>query len=244
VRKGNKAAVAVKAFFSYSHHDRKLAGKIKAQLEPYGIDAFLAHESVQPSFQWQNEIVHQLTICRVFITLLTRRFYGSHWTQQEVGIAFGRGSDRPIMVPINAGRKPVGFLSAYQAIRLDPSRVDEPFPRAQLGVRRIGPSYMEDRILRVVKSIASHSPGLARKIRDYLIERIAEVTTFDKAGWLLWAISKVDGLTPAQMNTLVSKATKNDQVYSSHSAHPYIQQLMTDHKQDIKKSVLRKFAEL
>jgi hypothetical protein len=233
--------VAVKAFFSYSHHDRKLARKIKKHLEPYGFDVFLAHENIQPSDEWEDEIFHQLNICGVFLALLTQAFDKSDWAHQEVGIAFGRGSTRPIMVPIDVQRKPVGFLKRYQAIHLDPSRIDEPFPRAPLGIRRIGPSYIEGRVLRVVARIASRDSGLAREIRKSLIGRIAGVVSFDEAGWLLWAISKVDGLTPAQMNDLVSEVAKNDQVYGSRSAFSHIQQLIDDHKQDIRKSVLRKF---
>jgi TIR domain-containing protein len=238
----NYAGMAVAAFLSYSHDDRKLAGKVKAHLEPFGFDVFLAHEDIEPSVEWQAEIVRQLRTCKVFIALLTDAFDDSDWTHKEVGIAFGRGgSGPPITVPINAGKEPVGFLAQYQAIRLDSSRVEEPFQRVSLGRRRIGPSHIEDIVLHIVKSIASKDAELAKGVRDSLIGRVADISNFDDAGWLFWAFAELNGLSPEQMNQLLSAASDNGDVYGSGSASPYIEQLIATHKEEIKTSVLQRF---
>jgi hypothetical protein len=103
---------------------------------------------------------------------------------------------------------------------------------------------MEKASLRIVKSIASQDPKLAEEIRDSLIGRVAAVMSFDDAGWLLWAISELDGLTPVQINHLLRNVSNNGQVYGSRSASQYIYQLIAEHKADIKKSILRQFREV
>jgi hypothetical protein len=234
--------VTVAAFLSYSHDDRNLAGKIKAHLDPYSFEVFLAHEDIEVSVEWQDEIFRQLKTCRVFIGLLTDPFDNSDWTHQEVGIAYGRsGSGRPVMVPINAGKNPVGFLAQYQAVPLDPSRVDEPFQHVPLGRRRIGPSHIEDTSLRIVKSVTTQKPNLAEEVCNNLIGRVAEVGDFDDAGWLLWALAELNGLSAVQVNQLLKAASKNNGVYGSASASPSIEQLIATHKKEITPSVLRRY---
>jgi len=232
--------MAVDSFLSYSYHDRKLAGECKGQLEGYGFDVFLAHEDIEPAREWQEEILKRLGTCEVFIALLTEAFDESNWTHQEIGIAFAR-NPRPIMVPINAGEGPVGFLARYQAVGLDPSRIDEPFQRFFPGSRRAGPSYMEEVALRIVESIDSQDIRLAKEIRSSLIGRVPTIGAFDDAGWLLWALAQLDGLTPDEINRLLTLASDNAQVCQSRSASEYLQQLIESHEQDIRKSALKKF---
>ncbi len=82
--------MAVPAFFSYAYEDRKLAGRIKERLETYGFDVFLAHDDIDPSTEWQEEILRHLGTCEVFLALLTEEFDESNWAHQEVGIAYAR----------------------------------------------------------------------------------------------------------------------------------------------------------
>jgi hypothetical protein len=63
---------------------------VKGFLSTFGMDVFLAHDDLQPSAEWQKEIVQALRKCDVFIPLLTRSFHSSLWTDQETGIAIAR----------------------------------------------------------------------------------------------------------------------------------------------------------
>lgn len=152
--------MAVDSFLSYSYQDRKLAAEIDEELEGYGFEVFLAHEDIEPRREWQEEILRRLGACEVFLALLTDAFEESNWTHQEIGIAFARSPVRPLMVPINAGRGPVGFLARYQAISLNPSRVSEEH-RPSWGASKFRLSYLDTLCLRIVKSIADQNQQIA-----------------------------------------------------------------------------------
>lgn len=77
-------------FLSYHHDDRKLAARLKKELVRYGLRAFLAHEDIAVSSQWRREIVRHLNSCIAIVAVVTRSFYKSDWTCQEMGIAMGK----------------------------------------------------------------------------------------------------------------------------------------------------------
>lgn len=214
--------MTVATFLSYSHKDKRLAGNIKAKLKQYGFDCFLAHEDIAPSVEWQEEILRQLQGCDALIAVLTSAFDNSDWTHQEIGIAFGRGPIMPIMVPVKVTRMPVGFLSRFQAITVDPEELD-------------------DTCLQIAKIVASKSDRLGVEIRAALISALEDAGSFDRAGSIASRLRDIDGLTPDEMNRLLKIATGNDQVYASGSASRPLRELIRRHKSDIKKSVLAKF---
>ena len=80
----------LKLFISYSHKDRKLAKQVKKCLLTFGLNVFLAHDDIEASVQWANEIVAALKESDVFPPLLTDAFSASDWTDQETGVALGR----------------------------------------------------------------------------------------------------------------------------------------------------------
>lgn len=232
--------MAVDTFLSYHHDDKGLAAQISRKLEGYGFEVFLAHEDIEPSRDWQEEILRRLGSCEVFTTLLTDEFEESNWTHQEVGIAFARSPVRPIMVPINAGVGPVGFLARYQAINLDPSRISEEH-RPSWGASRFRLSYLDTQCLRIVKSIAGQNEQIASEIRKFLINRLEAVDSFDEAGVVAWKLSELDGMTPEDINRMLKVASENNQVYHAGSANYHINKLIGRHKKSIKKHMLSKF---
>lgn len=116
VNKGSK----LKAFLSYSRLDKKLAGHIKHALKECGIEAFLAHEDVEPSVEWVEEIKTELETCNIFLPILTNNFHNSDWTDQETGIAFTRDK---LIIPLKVKKDPYGFISKIQAFSLDPNAI-------------------------------------------------------------------------------------------------------------------------
>ena len=79
--------MGLKGFISYAHDERRLAGSIKQELSNFGIDCFLAHEDIEPSVEWQSEIVKCLRECDIFFPLISNKFRESMWADQEVGMA-------------------------------------------------------------------------------------------------------------------------------------------------------------
>lgn len=106
----------MKVFISYSHLDKELAGSVKKELESCGgFKVFLAHEDIQPSNEWIDEILKQLKECHIFIPILTDNFSKSDWTDQEVGIAI---AGNKTIIPFKFSIDPHGFMSRYQGLRI------------------------------------------------------------------------------------------------------------------------------
>lgn len=104
---------AIRVFLSYSHIDKILVGKIKKELEVYGIEAFMAHDDIDPSEEWVEEIIRNIKECDVFIPFINENFKKSKWTDQESGIAFTRDK---LIIPLDIGLVSYGFLGKYQAM--------------------------------------------------------------------------------------------------------------------------------
>jgi len=50
------------------------------------------------------------------LALMSEDFHQSAWTDQEVGVAIGRGVP---VIPVRRGTNPYGFIGKYQALRAD-----------------------------------------------------------------------------------------------------------------------------
>ncbi len=70
----------LRVFISYTSLDKKLAGELKSYLAQYGIRVFLAHDTINPTDEWQVKILEALEKMDVFIPLLTKEFKLSDWT--------------------------------------------------------------------------------------------------------------------------------------------------------------------
>jgi hypothetical protein len=79
----------------------------------YGIDAFVAHDDIQPTREWENEIIAALRSCHALVALLSDDAHASSWVDQECGWAMGRGVP---VIPVDIGSVPYGFLARYQAL--------------------------------------------------------------------------------------------------------------------------------
>ena len=73
----------VTAFVSYSHVDREFGRQAKTVLGEVGIDAFLAHEDLDTSEQWQERILSELRRCDLFVPLLSKNFLESEWLRRR-----------------------------------------------------------------------------------------------------------------------------------------------------------------
>ena len=104
---------SVRAFLSHKADSKVEAAGLKEELHWYGISAFLAHEDITPTREWQDEILLALRSMHLMIPLLTAGFQQSEWTGQEIGFALGRTI--PI-IPIRFGSDPYGFIGRYQAM--------------------------------------------------------------------------------------------------------------------------------
>jgi hypothetical protein len=102
-------------FLAYHHDDSVLAGKVKRELEQRGSTAFLAHDDIEISKTWREEILAYLKSCQALIAVVTPNFEKSPYANQEVGITLGRG--KPV-ISLNFTKELPGFLESIQAIHV------------------------------------------------------------------------------------------------------------------------------
>jgi hypothetical protein len=100
-------------FISHISQDKEKATRLKACLAAYGIDAFVAHEDIRATLEWEHEIERALYVMDAFLAIHTRGFKESFWTQQEIGFAVGRGVK---IISLKMGEDPTGFISKRQAL--------------------------------------------------------------------------------------------------------------------------------
>lgn len=100
-----------RVFISHKTNIKQEAVALKESLDNFHISSFVAHEDIEPTKEWQDEIELALETTDCLIALVTEDFHESLWTDQEIGIAIGKGK---LIIPINWGGSPYGFLSKYQ----------------------------------------------------------------------------------------------------------------------------------
>lgn len=100
-------------FLSHKAEVKREAAALKSSLGYYGVSAFVAHEDIHPTKEWQDEIENALATMDGFVALMTSGFHDSPWTDQEVGYALARGV--PI-IAVRLERDPYGFLGKFQAL--------------------------------------------------------------------------------------------------------------------------------
>jgi hypothetical protein len=108
-----KGTIDFRLFVSHLSKDKDKATRLRDCLKQYGICAFVAHEDIDPTLEWQDEIERALFSMDAMVAIHTPGFAASHRTQQEIGFALGRGIK---IVSFRLGEDPKGFISKRQAL--------------------------------------------------------------------------------------------------------------------------------
>lgn len=101
-------------FLSHLSSYKRNVAALQSALKGYGISAFVAHVDIEPTKEWQDEIEAGLFSMDALAAVLMDGFKESNWTDQEVGIAIGRGV---LIVPVIHGQNPYGFIGKYQGLK-------------------------------------------------------------------------------------------------------------------------------
>jgi len=115
-----KRAERLDFFLAYHHDDSVLAGKLKRELMLRGSTAFLAHDDIEISKTWREEILAHLKSCQALIAVVTPNFEKSAYANQEAGIILGKG--KPV-ISLNFTKELPGFLESIQAIHASEATV-------------------------------------------------------------------------------------------------------------------------
>jgi hypothetical protein len=113
----------IRLFVSHRDTKKSEAKQLAEALEPYGISAFVAHDTIEPMSTWQREIEKGPETMEVMLAYITDDFHESSWTNQEIGYALGKGI--PIIPLRVESRDPAGFIGGTQALRGRRDQLDE-----------------------------------------------------------------------------------------------------------------------
>jgi len=103
-----------KIFISHLSKNKDSATNLKICLNDYAISGFVAHEDIEPSKEWMQEIERALFSMNSICAIVTPDFIKSAWCDQEVGVAIGR---KILVIPIRKGADPYGLFGKYQGIQ-------------------------------------------------------------------------------------------------------------------------------
>lgn len=109
-------------FLSHLASFKLQTSHLQSVLKKYAISAFVAHEDIEPSREWQQEIEAGLHTMDALAAILMPGFKESNWCDQEVGVAVGRDV---LIIPIRKGMDPYGFIGKYQGIQGQNKKVGE-----------------------------------------------------------------------------------------------------------------------
>lgn len=199
-----------RVFMSHQHESGHFMGEVKRRLaERFGIDAFVAHDDIEPSKQWRNVIKQALATCDAFAAFVDEKFHASQWCDQEVGWALGRGV--PI-IPIRGrtqDRARVhrgGFLEEHQDLLIDSTTADRwsGWPVAQ-------------HIFRIVVNDPRTRETVGVKA---LAEAFVRSGSYDTTRELWAMIASMPHVESEQLRRLEYAVQTNDQVYAAVAKGP------------------------
>jgi hypothetical protein len=102
-------------FISYSNVDAHAAAVLRSKLELNDYPCFLAHDDIEATSDWHEEIWKTLHSSHAFVGLVTDDFNSSAFCQQEIGAALALGL--PSLLVFAGSRKLAGFAARFQAVK-------------------------------------------------------------------------------------------------------------------------------
>ena len=179
----------LRLFLSHLAAHKIEASEFKSRMLAYGVSCFVAHEDIEPTSLWQPEIEKALFSMHSLVALLREGFRASSWTDQELGVAFGR--QVPI-VPIRLGVDPYGLIGKYQAMS--------------------GANKTPEALADEVYSILWEHKDLHTNLAEGLISRLETSDSWSVSKFLLTPMQRITDLTPDLISRIRAAAENNRQV--------------------------------
>jgi hypothetical protein len=180
-------------FFSHTNPNKKLVTEVRTDLLDRGIDAFVAHEMIEPTKEWMEEIPIALATCEAMAALMTEDFAASAYCDQEVGFALSRDL---LIIPIRQGADPHGFISRFQALPGDSSH---------LAAHKLAEGIFE---------VLATSEKTGPKLAPAIAQRYAEAHSYDDARANLGRLKEIpkDYWTPEMIELVERAGRENSQL--------------------------------
>ena len=206
----------IKIFFSYSTKDKDKVGELKRNLEELGFEGFLAHEDINPSYEWQEEIYRNLLECDVFIPYITKNFKESDWTDQECGIAYTHSK---LIIPLQVELTPYGFINKFQGLKFNPEKIPLEI----------------DKIVRVILNSKRFGD-----LKEFFIKQFIRSENFESANEISKRLRYYDTFSEEEVKKICKDSLTNDQVLGAFKAKSFLKNLIYDYEGYINPSDLSK----
>jgi hypothetical protein len=190
-------------FISHTSANKESAHRLKQAVADYQVAAFVAHDDIEPTKEWEAEIERALRTMDALSAIITPDFYQSRWCDQEVGFAFGRGK---LVVPLCKEAIPHGFLGKYQGFQ----------------AQGLMASVVAEKLFEV---LIIH-PLSAQRMADTLVERMSTSGSWDNSKRTITLLERLPSLNGAQVAKLVQSAEENSEVREAIRVPERIQRLV------------------
>lgn len=179
----------VSVFFSHLTAHRELVGNVSKAVAHFGVQAFVAHDSIEPSREWQAVIEAGLDQCDAMVVFLHDKFSESSWCDQEVGWVMGR--HRPVL-PLWFDVPPYGFMGKLQAQRV-----------GTMDTYQIADSIIEWLLAQ---------PALHACLAPGISQAFANSRSYDFTRKTAAMLERLNTIDNDSLDLLVSAAAKNNQI--------------------------------
>lgn len=190
-------------FVSHASEKKDSAHRLKEALAAFHVAAFVAHDDIEPTREWQAEIEAALRTMDALVALVSPVFRGSQWCDQEVGTALGRSK---LVIPLRVGADPHGFMGKLQGLQtkgLDAASVAE----------------------RVVEILVDHDASTER-MTAALVEGLAVSKSWASSRRLTSMLCRTRRLTTAQAGRLLEVIGSNAEVSGAYGVSEQIETLI------------------
>lgn len=104
-------------FISYSNKDSHAAAALRDELETNHYQCFLAHDDIEATADWHEEIWKELHESDAFVGLITEAFNSSAFCQQEIGAALALAKPSLLVFGGTETVRVPGFAARFQAVK-------------------------------------------------------------------------------------------------------------------------------
>lgn len=216
-------------FISHSHSDLELAIELKKRLRILGFVGFVAHEDIEPTREWQEEILAALKRCCGLVVISSQAARESAWVNQEIGAVVGSG--RPVF-SIKSGCAPWAMLYPYQSVpwRRPPPLADGKVPDRALLESTVPP--LNHALERVKLSTSSH-----------LVEGLGATHSFEEARIVAQLLRAREQLKAAEALRLSYLILTNDNIAGCWEAQRQLPHLLRPHRDHLPDSTIRRLVQ-
>lgn len=194
-----------RVFLSHSAQHKEFAGQVADELAVMGIHAFVAHDAMEYSQPWQEQIEHALRTMEAFVALVHPEARDSAWCNQEIGWALGRRVPHYVL---RMGADPAGFVGREQW----------PSGQARTGKQ----------LAQLVYRWAAGLLKLGPSILDGLFSALADAGNYIDAGAASERIAALEALAPRDWERLHEVWWSNDQLHggvlATRAMRPFFEQ--------------------